>query len=264
MRLTPPQGFGQAVPPGRPAGADCGHVSVAPAARGDRRATALVYGGSFVSVLDVCGARARWRSPHRSDRLAEPRPVASRHRGRRAGLRAGPRPARAVGDPRVHGGRASPYDVLSKFSETVTGPDDSTEVPARMAQVLAEGTGAQWTQVWLVDDDGLCWRPPGHRKPVPGTTGRTATSPACDRSTSRSTVCGSASCGSRSARTSRLSPVEERLFADLAAQAGLVLHGAAAARRAGEAGRGPGDPGRGPPGRRADVSSTPTTPNGGG
>ena len=37
---------------------------------------------------------------------------------------------------------------------------------------------------------------------------------------------GSASCGSRSTRDQPLSPVEERLFADLAAQAGLVLRGA--------------------------------------
>jgi hypothetical protein len=39
------------------------------------------------------------------------------------------------------GGPVSAYDVLSRFSETVTGGFPTAELPAKMAQLLAEGTG---------------------------------------------------------------------------------------------------------------------------
>jgi hypothetical protein len=55
---------------------------------------------------------------------------------------------------RLHGGRRSPYDVLSRFSEAVAGTS-ADDVPVRMAKVLAEGTGARWTEVWLVLGDDL-------------------------------------------------------------------------------------------------------------
>ena len=95
-----------------------------------------------------------------------------------------------------------------------------------MARLLAEGTGARWTEVWLVVDGepelAAAWPP----EAGPGRRGWAATSRVCARTTSRSTACGSASCGSRSDPDQPLSPVEERLFAGLAAQAGLVLRGA--------------------------------------
>ena len=46
-------------------------------------------------------------------------------------------------------GAATPYDVLSHFSEAVTTAYATDELPARMATLLAQGTGAQWAQVWL-------------------------------------------------------------------------------------------------------------------
>ena len=64
-------------------------------------------------------------------------------------------------------GRGSPYDALSRFYDSVLGDgdgDDPPDLPLRMAQVLAEGTGARWTQVWLMVDDvpgpnGLAFSP---------------------------------------------------------------------------------------------------------
>src|SRR5215212_10136757 len=50
------------------------------------------------------------------------------------------------------GERELPYDVLSRFSASVTQSHDE-EVPATMARVLAEGTGAAWAQVWLLVGD---------------------------------------------------------------------------------------------------------------
>src|SRR3954451_4484131 len=43
----------------------------------------------------------------------------------------------------------SPYDVLSRFSETVGGGYPTEDLPARMVRLLAEGTSAEWAQVWL-------------------------------------------------------------------------------------------------------------------
>ena len=52
----------------------------------------------------------------------------------------------------VQGDRATPYDVLSRFTESLTGEiePDHDELPLRMARLLAEGTGARWAEVWLM------------------------------------------------------------------------------------------------------------------
>ena len=55
----------------------------------------------------------------------------------------------------VHGGSQSPYEVLSRFSPAVTGGPATDDLPARMAEVLADGTGAKAAQVWLMVDGGL-------------------------------------------------------------------------------------------------------------
>ena len=44
---------------------------------------------------------------------------------------------------------AEPYEVLSRFSESVPEDDSTDDLPARMARLLAEGTGARWAQVWV-------------------------------------------------------------------------------------------------------------------
>ena len=43
----------------------------------------------------------------------------------------------------------APYDVLNRFSATLPDGESTEEVPARMARLLAEGTGARWAQVWV-------------------------------------------------------------------------------------------------------------------
>jgi hypothetical protein len=49
----------------------------------------------------------------------------------------------------VYGQRATPYEVLSQFSEQVAESYAMDDVLPRMARVLAEGTGAQRADVWL-------------------------------------------------------------------------------------------------------------------
>jgi signal transduction histidine kinase len=129
-----------------------------------------------------------------------------------------------------YAGAPTPYDVLSRFSETVTGGYATEELPARMSMLLAQGTGAEWAQVWLTVADRLTlaatW-------PADAEADR---HPPCPQPDARDT-----SGEGRRAATVRhggqllgvlrlqerpglpLTSVEERLFTGLAAQAGLVL-----------------------------------------
>jgi signal transduction histidine kinase len=128
------------------------------------------------------------------------------------------------------GGAMSPYDALSQFSEAVTSSVAPAETPARMARILAQGTGALWAQVWLVVDDELIlvavW-PPGAAADLGA--------PASPPETARVTTGGERTLAVRHAADTlgvlrlqerpglALTTVEERLFAGLAAQAGAVL-----------------------------------------
>src|SRR3954453_6938711 len=131
----------------------------------------------------------------------------------------------------VLGGAASPYDVLSRFSETVAGSDPAEELPVRMARVLADGTGAAWSQVWLVVGRrptlAATWPPDATREP-------TADAPA----PADTDVPGRRSLPVRHGgellgvivvqerEHVPLPSVEERLFPALASQSGPVLRGA--------------------------------------
>jgi signal transduction histidine kinase len=128
------------------------------------------------------------------------------------------------------GGVATPYDVLSRFSETVTGGYATEQLPARMSMLLAQGTGAAWAQVWLTVSGRLTlaatW---------PANADEDRTAPSVQPDGVDVTADG------RRALTVRhggqllgvlrlqerpglaLTAVEQRLFAGLAAQAGLVL-----------------------------------------
>jgi signal transduction histidine kinase len=139
----------------------------------------------------------------------------------------------------VDHGQASPYDVLRAFSATVTGSYPSEELPERMARVLADGTGAEWSQVWLIVEGrpqlAGTW-PPGAAPETP------AFDPAPEPGVA-SLVSDDEGTALRSIpvlhggdllgvlvvqehKDRPLSSVETRLFAGLADQAGPVLHGA--------------------------------------
>jgi signal transduction histidine kinase len=49
----------------------------------------------------------------------------------------------------VYGKRATPYEVLSAFSERIGGTYAAEELLPRMAQILAQGTGATEAAVWI-------------------------------------------------------------------------------------------------------------------
>ncbi|MGH8971373.1 MAG: hypothetical protein ACRDV1_15645, partial [Actinomycetes bacterium] len=130
----------------------------------------------------------------------------------------------------VRGGTPTPYDVLSRFSETVTGGYATEELPARMSMLLAQGTGAEWAQVWLTVADRLTlsatWPPDAEADPAtpyPEPDARDATGEGRRALTVRhgGQLLGVLRLQERPGVP--LTSVEERLFTGLAAQAGLVL-----------------------------------------
>jgi signal transduction histidine kinase len=134
----------------------------------------------------------------------------------------------AVAQHWLQAGRPAPYDVLSRFSESLTGdPDaDQSALPERMARLLAEGTGAEWAQVWLIVADepelAASW-PPANG---PRGLALDASRPGLRSLDVTLTDARLGVLRLQEHPGEPLSPVEERLFAGLAAQAGLVLRGA--------------------------------------
>ncbi|HEX4579378.1 MAG TPA: sensor histidine kinase [Candidatus Dormibacteraeota bacterium] len=129
----------------------------------------------------------------------------------------------------VYGQRATPYEVLSQFSEQVAESYAMHEVLPRMARVLAEGTGAIRADVWLRGGGTLraaaSW-PSG----IAGDTvvvlsnGSVSALPDADRVVEvrqRDELLGALSVQKRPGES--LTPIEDKLIDDLAHQAGLVL-----------------------------------------
>ncbi len=129
----------------------------------------------------------------------------------------------------MQGGRATPYDVLSRFSESLTGEIEPGDRPSsrcgwRACSPRAPGRGGPRSGSWSTASRS--WRPPGPRSPGPSSTGWTRDQPGLR---SLDVTLDGARLGIlrlQEHRDQPLSPVEERLFAGLAAQAGLVLRGA--------------------------------------
>ena len=129
----------------------------------------------------------------------------------------------------VYGRRASPYEVLSEFSERVAGAYVGGDVIQRMAQVLQEGTGAETATVWM-RGAGQLSPAATHPDTVVGYEPLAIADgvlPAIPNATSTVAVrhqdelLGALTVIKR--RGEVLTPIEEKLVGDLALQAGLVL-----------------------------------------
>ena len=120
----------------------------------------------------------------------------------------------------VLGGRASPYDVVRRFTSVLADERPDSELPERMARVLAEGTGAASAQVWvdMVDRGVLAATWPPRTAAAPATRGRRIPVQHGEE------MLGALVVHERPGVP--LGPVEERLFSGLADQAALVLRGA--------------------------------------
>ena len=129
----------------------------------------------------------------------------------------------------VYGKRATPYEVLSQFSERVAESYAADDVLPRMARVLAEGTGAVRADVWLRAGQKLrlaaSW-PEGPLATEPARIVGDSPSgmPDADRVVEvrhQGELLGALSVTKR--QNESLTPVEGKLLDDLASQAGLVL-----------------------------------------
>jgi signal transduction histidine kinase len=136
--------------------------------------------------------------------------------------------ARRFADRLVYGQRANPYEVLTEFSSRVGGAYATEDVVPRMAQILGEGAGATNARVWLrVGRElrvGASWPSNGASvrsvridgDTMPRIEGEYAV-PVRDRGE----VLGALSVTMPA--SDPMTPAKERLVADLASQAGLVL-----------------------------------------
>ena len=127
------------------------------------------------------------------------------------------RVAKRIADRIVFGGRATPYEVLTEFSERVGETYDAHDVLPRMAAVLGEATGADRATVWLQVGAGLrpttTW-PVGAEEPAGMPVDAVDV-------LHRGEVLGALSV--TMPPSDPMNPSKERLVRDLASQAGLVL-----------------------------------------
>jgi signal transduction histidine kinase len=129
----------------------------------------------------------------------------------------------------VYGKRATPYEVLSEFSQRVAETYAAGEVLPRMARVLQEGTSAEAATVWLRSGDQL--RPAASypetsdgQSPLPLIGGRLPKIDGVQRAVPvlhQGDLLGALTITKR--RGESLTPIEQKLVEDLAHQAGLVL-----------------------------------------
>jgi len=124
----------------------------------------------------------------------------------------------------------TPYDVLSQFSDSVTSAYSTDDLPARMARLLAQGTGATWAQVWLDVQGRLTlaatWPPDADAVQTPPHQPDAETLESDSGVRALPVRHGGQLLGVlvlQERRGLALTLVEERLFAGLAAQSGLVL-----------------------------------------
>ena len=122
----------------------------------------------------------------------------------------------------VYGKRATPYEVLAEFSERMAGAYANEDLLPRMARILAEGTGAARADVWLRSDDQLrvdaSWPVDAEALPVAdGTNPPEGLTPVRHQGE----LLGALSIEKKPGDT--VTPTEQKLIDDLAAQAGLVL-----------------------------------------
>jgi len=138
--------------------------------------------------------------------------------------------ARRLANRLILGPRATPYEVLSAFSERVAGTYATEDLLPRMARILGEGTGAARAEVWLRVGEKLrpaaTWPPDGATRsdPIPILDGELPSlGPGVDALPVRQDGELLGAIAVTKPPSEPLSAEEAKLLAHLAAQAGLVL-----------------------------------------
>jgi signal transduction histidine kinase len=136
------------------------------------------------------------------------------------------RVGRRVADRLVYGTRATPYEVLTDFSERVGTSYATEDVLPRMAQVLGQGMGADVARIWLRVGSSFrlaaVW-PTDAEEAEPTGSGDQLAVPGESVTVVRDQgeVLGALSV--RMPASDPMTPAREKLVQDLASQAGLVL-----------------------------------------
>jgi signal transduction histidine kinase len=135
--------------------------------------------------------------------------------------------ARRIADRIVYGGRATPYEILTEFSGRVGETYSTEDVLPRMAQLLADATGATTAHVWLrVGSEfraAASW-PFGEEPPAAVSSSGDTMPPLPGHAIEvrhQGELLGALSVEMPASDPMR--PSKERIVRDLAAQAGLVL-----------------------------------------
>jgi signal transduction histidine kinase len=129
----------------------------------------------------------------------------------------------------VYGKRATPYEVLSDFAERMAGAYEVEDVLPRTARMLAEGTGAIRSDVWLLVSSELqaagSWPATGVKRiPLIGNGSIEVPGAAAVPVRYQGEVLGAISV--QKAPGDPITSAERKLLEDVASQAGLVLRNA--------------------------------------
>ena len=138
--------------------------------------------------------------------------------------------ARRLANRLVLGPRATPYEVLSAFSDRVAGTYATEDLLPRMARILGEGTGAERAEVWLRVGEKLrpaaAWPPDAatRSEPIAIQDGELPSlGPGVEALPVRQDGELLGAIAVTKPPSEPVSPEEAKLLAHLAAQAGLVL-----------------------------------------
>jgi signal transduction histidine kinase len=132
--------------------------------------------------------------------------------------------ARRLADRIVYGGRATPYEVLTEFSDRMADSYATDDVLPRMAAILGAGTGAERVAVWLRFDREI--RPAAVWPAGDGTVERSVRDVSDLGPNAFDVRHHGDELGAITVvmpANDPMTPSKERLIRDLAAQAGLVL-----------------------------------------
>jgi signal transduction histidine kinase len=126
----------------------------------------------------------------------------------------------------VYGKRATPYEALSEFSDRIASTYSDEEVLPRLAQTIAESTGAAQAVIWAKDGSEnralVSWPGPnGSLMPALGAAGEGSHGDRVVPVQHQGEVLGALSI--RKDRGDAITPLDEKLLADLASPAGVVL-----------------------------------------
>ena len=128
----------------------------------------------------------------------------------------------------VYGKRATPYEALSQFSEHLSETFSHEDILDRMARILAQGTGAERAEVWVRAGQRLVLASASPQAPEPlaPLLMQNGALPDMHRDTVVPVSHGGELLGALAVDKKRgetMNIVEQKLVADLAGQAGLVL-----------------------------------------